>query len=180
MDCLIPQDVKKNRISEGCFYAIGSYAGYELVKIPQDNDYGVDFQLMRQIKRNGRIHSENSILDFQLKCTKNWTDKGSYIVYNLKSKNYNDIISRNKDGSTVLILVVMCLPENSDKWMDISSEEILFRKNMYWFYTNSKELLESEDSTKRIHIPKSNQLDKQTFHQLVNQFSTMAVVKNGR
>lgn len=163
----------KSRISEGCFWAVGSYARLKLEKVPEENDAGVDYRLIKQIRRNNKLSDLGSILDFQLKSTSNWELDGAVIKYSLKSKNYNDIVSRNLEGGTRLILILMCLSENSDQWIAFEDMQINFSSCIYWYHTDSTELLTNEDSTKVIEIPKSNKLTHESFNELVQNHSVV-------
>lgn len=179
MWCYMAPTEVKNRISEGCFFAVGSYAQYKLEKVHQEDDNGVDYRLIKNIERNGRIYDAGSVLEFQIKSTKNWSDDGQNIKYSLESKTYNDIVSRNKIGGVRLILVIMCLPEQQEEWVGFFDDKIEFKNNLYWFYTDSDELLESEKSKKTISVPKVNVLDRAGFVNLVNKFSLQKRDGNG-
>lgn len=171
MWCYMASNEVKNRISEGCFFAIASYARYKLQKVHQEDDNGVDYRLIKSIERNGRVFDMGSVLEFQVKSTKNWSDDGRNIKYALESKTYNDIVSRNQVGTVRLILVVMCLPVEQEQWVGFFDNKIEFKNNLYWFYTDSRELLNNEDSTKMISVPKDNVLDRDGFIGLVDKYS---------
>ena len=169
----------KCRISEGCFFALGSSAKYKLERVSGEYDGGTDFRLIRQINRSGKLRDGSSVLEFQVKASVNWTEANGHVKYELKSKNYNDIITRNKEGITPLILILMCLPDEEAKCVNISDREIAFRENLYWYHTDSTELLENENSKKTINIPKGNLLNVDTFKYLVKAYATTAVTYNG-
>lgn len=173
-----PLDLKevKCRINEGCFFALGSYARFKLEKVVQENDAGTDFRLIKQIIRNGKVCDMGGVLEFQLKCTVDWTDEGDFIKYSLRSKNYNDIISRNQENVMPLILILMCLPKDDIPWVDCAIDEVRFRRNLFWYHTNSLEFLANEDSTRTIQIPKENQLTPTTFVELVQKYAVRAII----
>jgi hypothetical protein len=171
----IPDNDAKCRISEGCFFALGSYARYRLEKVNQENDAGIDYHLIRQIQRGNKIRSLSTALDFQLKSTENWEETDKYIKYALDSKNYNDIIYRNKENDVRLILILMCLHRKENQWINIHKNKIIFREKLYWFYTESIDLLENENSNKTIYIPKENVLDVRAFKKIVNDYATVSV-----
>ena len=167
---LISDNEVKCRLSEGCFFALGSYSKYHLRKVSEEDDYGHDFELRKLIERNGSHTDVGSILDFQLKCTTKWEDNGNDVKYSLRSKNYNDIVQRNLDCSTPLILILMCLPSNDPEWVQVSENQIIFRENLYWYHTTSKEMLQNEDSSKTIYIPKQQKINVNTLQDLVINF----------
>jgi len=160
----------KCRISEGCFYAIGSCAGYLLVKRHGEDDEGIDFELKTRKMRNGKVSPGSTVLEFQVKSTVNWAEDENNISYACPSKNYNDLITRNIDKDVRIILILMCLPEQKEEWINSTLENIVFKKSTFWYSTDSEELLENEDSTKTIYIPKTNILTADTFKDVVNKF----------
>ena len=162
----------KCRISEGCFFAIGSHARYKLEKVPLEDDCGTDFRLIRQINRNGRVCDMGTVLEFQLKATENWKRINGVIKYRLENKTYNDISSRNELGGTPLVLVVMLLPKSNKKWLNISNNQIIFKENLYWYYSSSVNIIKNEASKTTIEIPELNVLDDEAFHFLVKSYST--------
>lgn len=167
----LPENDVKCRISEGCFWAVGSYARLKLQKVHGEDDAGVDYRLIKQNLRNGKICDGGCILDFQLKSTTNWVLQGDKIKYSLKSKNYNDIITRNKEGGTRLILILMCLSSDTTEWIEFNEMQINISSCIYWYYTDETDLLTNEDSTKLIEIPKSNKLTRESFNDLVKTYS---------
>jgi len=170
----IDQNKSKCRISEGCFYAIGSYAKHKLEKVSYEDDAGTDFRLIKQKLRNGRICDMGCVLEFQVKSTSNYKLYNGYITYKLSSKNYNDIVTRNIEGGTPLVLILMLLPKDEDKWIRISDRSFKIQKNFYWIHIDSKILLKNENSSKTIKIPKLNLLTKDSFNDIVNLFSIKA------
>lgn len=168
----ISENDVKCRISEGCFFALGSSAYFLLEKVTLDNDNGTDFRLNKLSQRNGKTCDCGNVLDFQLKATANWKIKNKHIEYSLKSKNYNDIITRNKEGAIPLILVVMCMPTDARDRVAVLQNFLVFQRNLYWFHTNSTDLLANENSTKLIRIPTSNLLTPKSFGEIVTTYCT--------
>lgn len=170
LDCSLDLNSIKCRINEGCFFALGSYAGFKLQKVHQEDDSGADFRLIRQLKRNGRICDGSTILDFQLKATQEWKDSKKYIRYDIESKTYNDIVTRNREEVVPLLLILMCLPKGEEDWVLVSRKNLQFRKCLFWYHTDSLELLENENSTKAIRVPKKNILDETSFKAVVETY----------
>ena len=174
MSQLLPENDIKCRISEGCFFALGSFSKVKLEKVAGENDAGIDFRLIKQIKRNGTIRDLTGILDFQLKSTSNWVRNDTVIKYSLASKNYNDIVLRNIEDGPPLILIVMCLPQETNQWLSINLKSLKFNTHMFWYHTYSLEYLPNEKSTKTISIPVINSLNKSTFKSLISKYSLQA------
>lgn len=165
----------KCRISEGCFFALGSYSRFKLEQVNGSNDAGTDFRLIKQMERKGKVCDLGGILDFQLKSSSNWTLEGQQIKYALASKNYNDIVARNKEGGTPLILILMCLPSNNETWVSMTPESLKFNSHMFWFHTDSIDYVENENSTKTIYIPNTNFLSEKSFQPLITKYSLQPV-----
>ncbi len=161
----------KCRISEGCFFALGSSIGFQLEKVSGENDNGVDFRLIKIKHRNGKQCECGSVLDFQLKSTVNWKYKKSNIEYALRSKTYNDIIERNIDGGTPLLLVIMCLPNAEIDRVSVLKDSLVFQRSFFWFHITGTNILPNENSTKLIKIPLNNRLTKDSFVEMVSQHS---------
>jgi len=165
----------KCRISEGCFFAIASHARYKVVKVPQEDDCGTDYQLKRQVDRSGRICDMGAILDFQLKATAKWKLENNLFKYQLENKTLNDISTRNSAGGTPLVVVVMLLPKKSSDWIKFADDTITFKDNLYWYYSDHTTLAKNEASKTTIEISKANVLDVNALHYLVKNFSTSRV-----
>jgi Domain of unknown function (DUF4365) len=168
----IDKNEAKSRISEGCFFAIGSYARFKIVKCHLEDDSGVDFHLKKMVYRNGSISDGGIILDFQLKATERWKEENNCIKFALPTKNFNDMVERNLSGMHPIILIVMCLPREEAEWMYCSIEDISFRKNMFWYHTTEIKYISSENSTITLKIPKGNLLTHNRFKDLVNKYGT--------
>lgn len=165
----------KCRISEGCFFALGSSASFLLEKVTGENDNGTDFRLVKCIERNGSICEMGGVLDFQLKATSKWALKNDHIEYNIRSKSYNDIVTRNITGSTPLILILMCMPNAVSDRMLVLDNLLIFQRNMYWFHIDSSEYLPNENSKKLIRIPLDNLLTRDSFTELVTKYCVKSV-----
>ena len=95
---------------------------------------GIDYDILRHdadgtdgIFKKRLVSSDNSFFDaairIQLKSTSSTTqyeDKGEYISYKLKVKNYNDLCT---PATIPIILGLLVLPENKDEWIKWSTEE---------------------------------------------------------
>lgn len=70
------------------------------------------------------------------------------ISYNLKAKNYNDLIT-----STYGFLVVVCLPSDSDEWVKQDGECLRLYKCSYYWFPEPDEAETRNRKTQVIHIP---------------------------
>lgn len=132
------------------------------------HDYEVDgtFHPIRIV--NSRRVEAGFPLDFQLKASKNWTINEEHIVYDLEVKTYNDLIlRRSTSGATPCILILLCLPENSREWLEISEEQLLLRRCCYWHYLVGN--LTENIETIRVRIPSAQRLTSESLLSLLQQ-----------
>jgi hypothetical protein len=106
--------------------------------VKHEYDYGVDghFNLVAlradPNKPSGfRRVNTGYALEFQAKATYDWEEKDGHIVYDLEAKNYNDIVSRTTAEAT-LILILLCLPKEQEKWHDAGVDVTILRHCCYW------------------------------------------------
>ena len=97
---------------------------FQRAENPQDKQ-GTDIIISTP---EGKNDGEIGRLTAQVKCTSQIRfDKGDCLVYPLPTKNYNELIKRSLDPR---ILILILVPDNVDKWIDVSSasQETLIRK----------------------------------------------------
>jgi hypothetical protein len=88
-----------------CLAHIYATAGMARVAFSADvHDYGVDgtFKVIRQ---RGTAQIPSGIpLDYQAKATTVWKFDGSYVVYDLDARAYNNIVERRPDETTMILI----------------------------------------------------------------------------
>lgn len=168
----IPENRIKNGISEGCFQAIIAKAGLCGQKIPNEDDYGVDYFIRTLVKINGKLSAGAIVLEVQLKSTVKWEAKENNILYRLRVKNYNNMVHRNISKSTPIILLLMCLDRNQNDWCSITESNIVFQKSIYWHKFNESVISSLDpDSSILISIPTSQLLTADALKELVTSHS---------
>ncbi|KZS43950.1 hypothetical protein AWU65_28145 [Paenibacillus glucanolyticus] len=130
-------------------------------------DYGVDVCVRRIDKFNGMLMDMGVSFDFQLKSTTNWEVDGSFIVYDIEADAYNKLIYRHNASATPCLLVLLCLPKDSNEWICLSEDELKLRKCGYFFYVRG-EMTPNKRST-RIRIPRDNVLTPEAIKKLINE-----------
>jgi hypothetical protein len=117
-------------------------------------DYGVDgfFEDIIDLD-NGRLRSSPYTLAYQAKATVDWWEENEEIVYDLEAAAYNDIATR-PPGASTMILLLLCLPKEMEKWHSISHIETTIRNCCYWHVFRGEPT--PNEYKKRIHIPKEN------------------------
>jgi hypothetical protein len=136
------------------------------LQMGKEFDYGFDGQfdsiaVRKSTGANGKTverHSDAGFpIVFQLKCSWVWTADADSISWSIKTKAYNDLVTRDPDA-TGAILILMCLPTDPADWVTVTEESILMKRCCY-FASLSGPPTSTEDSTKQIKIPRTNVLD---------------------
>jgi Domain of unknown function (DUF4365) len=93
-------------------------------------DYGVDGSFRPIEIVDGLRIDSGCPLDFQLKSSGDWQHTDGYIVYDLESKSYNKLVSR-ESRATPYILILLCLPQNVSDAVVLSTSG-LSQSNYYY------------------------------------------------
>jgi len=153
-------------LSRAYIHAISGTAGVNC-SIDRAFDYGFD-GTFRQVAIRGSRRVETSFpLDYQLKCTKNWSHENDQVAYHIETKTYNDLVTRDPEGIGA-VLILLCVPENQPEWAEFSEDFMTLRRCCY-FTTLSGDPVQNEHSTKKILIPRTNVLTATTLNLLLDQ-----------
>lgn len=166
---LTDNDIKE-RIHSGCFQAVAASCRYAIKEVNNEDDYGVDFNLVKLRNRGTKIRDCGSVLDFQLKASKSWTEKDNCITYKLENKTLNDIRQRNREGDLPLVLVLLCVPEDCESIVSINDDSISIHKKMYWYHCDQEDPIENENSKTTIYIPLEQVFAPTTFCDIISTF----------
>src|SRR5207237_680676 len=112
---------RQEQFSNAFLLAVAAAAGCSAAKPSVDND-SIDWTLS-----NRMTHSPK--LDVQLKCTVLEALADGNFHYELKKKNYDDLII---DVSSPRILVLVIVPEPIEDWMHQTAEHLILRRCAYW------------------------------------------------
>jgi len=153
---LLTKDHAQEGLSRAYVHAVAAAARVNL-RMGHEFDYGFDGQFEGITLRGTRHVNDGYPLDFQLKCSWNWTADETDILWSLKTKTYNDLVTREPEAVGV-ILVLMCLPAAEADWVAITEESIMLRKCCY-FTTLSGAPAATETSTKLVKIPRASVLN---------------------
>lgn len=152
----------KEQLSKGYLNLLASRAGYK--SRTHELDHGVDVTITRvreYIRGNGkkRLLDSGQCIDVQLKCTceKSIVAGPDFIKYDLEAKSFNDLVDRADDVAP-LILVLMVLPDDKNKWLNVRNHEIALAKCAYWYLPDDGATYSDNGRTTRISIPRINAL----------------------
>lgn len=128
-------------------------------------EYGVDITLREIVYLYGKLRPSGFPIDCQLKSTINWELKNGRIVYDLRGKNYNDLVLR--EGGSPFILILLCLPKDRLLWVELDEEQLSIRKCCYWIKLTGDRI--ENESTKRIFIPRDQLVTPDTLKDLMER-----------
>lgn len=143
---------RKEVLSVSYLNAVCAYAGIAMERQQYDDD-GVDVVLKKDIPLPLSEDLFMARMHVQLKSTsQNIADDKTNIHYPLKVKNYNDF---TKLSHYPKILCVLVLPGLEKDWLNVTADELVLRKCMYWLKADWTEPSQNNE-TKTVCIPKNN------------------------
>jgi hypothetical protein len=122
-------------LSRAYVQAIAGGAGLnlKLEQTAREFDYGVDGTFHPIKPLQGKLVESGFPLDFQVKATTNWTLDSTHVIHSMKAIAYNKMVDRNNEkGATPKLLILMCLPKETMRWLETDEDRLLLRKCCYW------------------------------------------------
>lgn len=144
-------NAQKEEFSYGFLQLLGAKAGLEVTKSGRQTDnQKIDLHIIHAGKISALYTPR---FDAQVKCThKNNIDNGNFI-YDLDIQTYDRL--RYEHHHVPIFLIILVVPEDINKWINISSEQLIIKKCAYW--TSLKGSPESKNTNSiRIKIPLKN------------------------
>ncbi len=161
---MITQQHTQESLSRSYIHAIAGSAGVNL-HVGREFDYGFDGTFRPVIIRGTRRVESGFAMDFQLKCTKNWSLEQGNVAYSIETKTYNDLVTRDPDGIGA-VLILLCVPEDQNEWVEVAEDYIKMRRCCY-FTILSGAPVANEHSTKKILISRTNVLTPEALSSLL-------------
>ncbi|ACI50798.1 conserved hypothetical protein [Gluconacetobacter diazotrophicus PA1 5] len=152
---MITQQHVQESLSRSFIHAIAGSAGVNL-HVGREFDYGFDGTFRPVIIRGKRRVESGFPVDFQLKCTKSWSHEAKQVAYNIETKTYNDLVTRDPEGIGA-VLILLCVPDDPAKWVEVCEEYIRMQRCCYYTVL-SGDPVAHEGSTKKILIDRTNVL----------------------
>lgn len=139
--------------------ALAVRAGFVAAKPDLDRD-SVDLQIMA----GGPMRPK---LDLQLKATAVLAESEDGVRrIRLSRKNYDDL---RVDTQTPRLLVVLELPPEEEKWMTVTTEELVLRRRAFWLSLQVDFEEAGERETVTVSIPERNLLDVDSLRALMER-----------
>lgn len=133
---------------------ISSYLGCSC-QLPEsdDNRTKVDFTIKGE---SGTIKDWkwHPVLNVQLKATSQDAIKGDFLHFKFSRK---DLVSMRK-SSNEIILAILTVSDNPDKWVQYEEDYILLENKVYWFNPKTMKDFDSVTDNVTIKIPVGNRL----------------------
>ena len=156
-DSILASGDRKEGLSRAYVQAVASAAGYTLAEQKFDRD-GVDLQ----VRAGGAMRPS---LDIQLKATVRLVQDGAHWRFPLPKRNY-DLL--REPAQVPRVLVVLDLPRDEERWLDISEQELVMRRCAYWVaIAGAPE--SGNEHTVTVSIPTANRLDVPALRDLMER-----------
>lgn len=146
----------KEGLSRAFILAVAHRAGLNCAF--QAFDYGLD-GTFREVKTVGNRRVESGFaIDFQAKASENCTFEDDFVSYDLEAKSHKDLV----DGTVGAprILIVLALPADKTKWLEVSAESLVLRRSAFWMSLRG-EAPTSNKTTQVVKIPRAQVFDVQ-------------------
>ena len=157
----------KEDLSRAFVQAIAAKAGMTVTIEGRGHDYGIDGQFHQISIFNGRYRETGINLDFQAKATTKFSLQEGYVRYALDASIYNMLSERShRSRATPTILIVLCLPQESKEWFNLSEKALILKNCCYWMRIKGE--LTSNTSTITVQIPKDQLLSPDSLIKLLN------------
>jgi hypothetical protein len=147
--------------SDAFVLAVAAATGCAVAK-PSVDDDSIDWTI------SCKLAPRRPKLDVQLKSTAVARNNGPHIVYPLKRKNYDDLITKNVAVPRVLLLVTV--PKNLDHWVDLKPTRLILRRCAYWVSLLGLPPSANTQSV-TVHVPRANVFNVHSLHDLMTKIN---------
>ena len=144
----MPTNARKENLGQAYVRTVVASVGYNLSK--DENDYGLDGTIKDVAVRNGRYYNNGFSIEYQLKSSWDVSFEGDELIYDLESKNYNDLAAW--EGAVPAILILFVMPRDENEWIDFSQDGLTIH-NCAWWCSLAGQPVTDNGTRKRIRIP---------------------------
>jgi len=118
---LLTDNDRKERLSHAYIAAMAAHCGFTVLTHDLDRDT-IDIQVSSGTSRRASVQ-------FQLKATSSPNWDGDELKFQLKRKNYNDMVLQRQ---VPLLLAVMVLPEDPSDWLVVDDYQLAMKRCVWW------------------------------------------------
>lgn len=156
---------QKEALGQAYVRAVIAKAGFNFAK--DEFDYGLDGTIKEVDQRgDGRYFDTGFGINFQLKSTSAVSFSDNEVIYDLESKNYNDLIIETTTWPNILVLFV--LPEDEENWLSVTSDRLVIKQCAWW--CSLEGLPPTPNNTpKRIRIPNNQVFSPSALKELMEK-----------
>lgn len=155
---------QKESIGQAYVRAVVAKAGFNIAV--SEHDYGVDGLIKDVANRGGRHFETGFGINFQLKSSVDVILEDDFVVYDLESKNYNDLVFET--GMLPNILVLLVMPRDEQQWVSVGRDQLSIRHCAWWCSLAGLDPTENTE-TKRIKIPISQVFNPENLTDLMSK-----------
>jgi hypothetical protein len=119
------------------------------------HDYGVDGTLHHIVRVNDRFIPSGFPIEFQLKGTTTAKIGDESVLFDLKVRNYDLVVTRQLWGAP-LYLFLVCFDRDLGRWIAEGDEQLILRASAYWWLKS--DVATMNRSSVRIELPVANRL----------------------
>lgn len=171
---MLSENEIKEELSYAYLHAVAAKVGYSCDRPNKDKD-SIDAKVFARWEDSEGIEFTSPEISFQLKATVKCEVKNGKFSFDLSMKNYRDLKKKHPFPRLLLVLV---LPENSEEWLDVSSEYLISKKCCYW--CNMMPLPDiNNDSKIRVAIHTSNLLTPEILRKLMEKSARREEIGHG-
>ena len=155
---------QKQQLSIAYVHAVAARAEFSCER-PSVDDDSVDVV----IGASGSVHDKALILspriELQLKATAQDELNNGHLAFPLPIKNYDDL-----RGDTLVprLLVVLQLPEDSNRWLEQTEEQMISRRCAFWLSLCGKPET-TNTKTVTVHLPRKNTFTVEALRSLMER-----------
>ena len=166
---MLTEEHRKEDLSRAYVLAIAAKAGVIVSINDRNHDYGIDGSFHEVSIIDGRRVESGTTIDFQLKATSRDIIREEYVSFTMEARMNNHIAQRHERlHCTSVILIVLCLPSQSEEWLQLSEDELTLRKCCYWSKISS---FTSNLNTCIIEMPRSQIFTPEALQQMLGKTS---------
>jgi len=156
VDKLLSDNDRKEQLSVAYLTALSAYCGYTWL-IPNLDRDSVDLMICSRTSRRSSV-------SFQLKATSSPTWGKEGLNFQLKAKNYNDLVGLT---SSPRLLAVMVLPSDDEEWLQADESQLIMRKCVWWQTLRGRS--PTEQGSVQVTLPKENLLAPDALRKLIRR-----------
>jgi hypothetical protein len=152
-------NARQEQFANAFLVTIAAVAGFTVTKPDVDHD-SVDWTIASRLPRRPKI-------DIQMKSRRvEDTDKDDLIRYDLKRKNYDDLILT--DLLTPRLLFLVLVPPDIGNWLELTPDQLVLRRCAYWVSLAGQPASNNEN-TVRVSVPRANLLNVASLERLMQR-----------